>query len=106
MLPLMLRLLGRGDILLRLLGREAHLLDDRVGSGDDAPAVIAGLEARDHRVTNDDARHRVGQENCSAVAHLNAGLTLVGCNEQDYTIILALLADAPGATQPVTVILN
>src|SRR5207248_10786775 len=106
MLPLLLRLLGGGDILLRLLGRQAHLLDDGISAGDDAAAVITGPEARDHRVANDDARHRVGQENSSAVAHLNAGLTLVGCNEKDHAIILALLADAPGATQPVAVILN
>src|SRR5207248_10382112 len=105
-LPLLLRLLGGGAILLPLLRRQAHLLDHGVSARDDPAAVITRLEARDHRITNDDARHRVGQENRSAVAHLNAGLTLVGCNEKDHAIILALLADAPGATQPVAVILN
>ena len=37
---LLLRLLGRRDILLRLVGRQAHLLDDRVRAGFDPAAVV------------------------------------------------------------------
>jgi hypothetical protein len=40
MLPLLLRLLGRGNVLLRLRRRQAHLLDDLVRAFFDPAAII------------------------------------------------------------------
>src|SRR5207248_4395283 len=106
MLARLLRLFGLGDVLLRFLGREAHLLDDRVRAGDDPAAVIAGLEVRHDRVADDDARHGIGQRRGRAIADLDPYLPLVGGNEQDHAIVLGFLPNAPGAAETVAVVLD
>ena len=94
MLALLLRLLGRGDILLRFVGRQAHLLDDRVGAGLDPAAIIGRvlLEVRQDRLADDHARHRVGQEAAGAIAGRDPDLPLVGRDEQEHAVVLAFAA--------------
>ena len=93
MLALLLRLLGRRDILLRLVGRQAHLLDDRVGAGLD-PAAIVGrvlLEMRQDRLADDDARHGVGHVSAGAIAGRDPDLALVGRDQQQDAVVVLFL---------------
>ena len=79
MLPLLLRLRSGCDVLLCLVGRKTHLLDDCVSAGLDAAAIIGRVlfEVRQYRLTNDDARHRVGHESTGAITGRDPYLVLV-----------------------------
>src|SRR4029077_6558379 len=78
MLPLLLRLFGSRDILLRFFGRQAHLLDDLTRSGLDPAAIIWWrlFEVRKDGFANDHSRHGVGEESACAVAGRNPYFTL------------------------------
>ena len=95
-----------GDIASGLFGRKAHLLDDLISAGLDAPGHVASLEAWQDGVADDYARHRVGQEHAGAVAGLYAHLLLIGRDEQDHPVILTLAADPPLAPEPIAIILD
>ena len=95
---------------LRALGRfrrrKLHHRDDLVGAGDDPAAHVARLEARQDAFADDDARHRVGQEDARAIAGLDPHLALVGRDQQDDAVVLLLVADPPGAAEPIAIILD
>ena len=94
------------EILLRLFGRKAHLLDDRVGAGFDAAAHVPGLEPRKDHLARDHSGHRVGQEPAGAVAGRDPHLALVGCDEKEDAVVLLCAADLPIAAEPVGIVVD
>ncbi len=64
------------------------------------------LERRQDHCIDDDRGLRIGQPPLKAIADLDAYLALVFGNQQQRTVVLALLADPPGAAQLVAVIFD
>ena len=100
------RFCGLGGLLLRFGRRQAHRLDDLVGSGCDPAAIVARLEARQDGFADDHARHRVGQEHAGAVAGLDPHLLLVRSDKQDDAVIFLRVAELPVAAQAIAIILD
>ena len=78
--------------ILRVAGENLH---EVVDAALDAAGEIAGAKARQDGVVDDQARHRVGQRALEPVADLDPHLALVGRDDQQRAVVLALLADAP-----------
>src|SRR5213075_1729564 len=83
-----------------------HHRNDLVGAGGDATAKVAGLEPWNDAFADDDARHRVGQEDARAISGLDPDLVLLGRNQQDDTVVLLLATDPPLAAEPIAIILD
>src|SRR6266550_4364434 len=104
MLARLLRLLGCGDVLLRLVWRKAHLFDDRIGAGFDPAARVTGLEARKNVFARDHPGHGVGQESASAIARRDPDLPFVGRDDEDDAVTRLAAADLPIAAEPISII--
>ena len=70
----------------------------------DARRHVAGAEFRQDRVLDDQPGHRVGEIAFEAVADLDAHVALVRRDDQDDAVVLALLADPPGAAELIAVV--
>ena len=77
--------------------------DDVVDGAADAAGKIAGAEGRHHGVLDDQLGVQVGQRAFEPVADLDAHLAVVLGDQQQDAVVLAGLAEPPGAEQPVGV---
>ena len=84
---------------------EQHVLDV-AHAGADARRKVAPAELGQDGVLDDEARHGVGHHRLQPAADLDAHLALVGRHDQQDAVVLALLADAPFAPEPVAVVLD
>ncbi len=98
------RRLGLGDILLCLVVGKAELLDDGCGPVDDAALDIARTEFGQHLLLQDHTGEGVGQHWLQAIADLDAHLVFGGRQDEQGAVVLALLADAPGAAELIAVV--
>ncbi|CRM47105.1 hypothetical protein [Pseudomonas sp. 58 R 12] len=87
-------------------GFTAHHLHHRGHAIADAFAVIAGLERRCNHLIDDHPRLRIGEHAFQAVADFDTQFALITGDDQQRAVILALLADAPLASQLITEVLN
>src|SRR5690606_16763711 len=91
---------------LLLEGVTSQHLDYRLCAAGDARCKIFLLECwRDDWVDND-RRLRIGQSALQTVAHFDADLALIRGDNQQRTVVLSLLANAPVATQLVAELLD
>ena len=72
----------------------------------DAGVIIALLERRPHHLFDDDLRLRIGQNTFKAVADFDADLVFRRRDDDQRAVVLALLADAPGAAELIAVVLD
>src|SRR5689334_9610473 len=95
MLSLLLRLLRRGDVLLRFVRGKAHLLDDRVCPGLDSATIIGRvlLEVGEDCFADDDPGHGVGHKSASAVARRDRDLSFLRSNYQQNAIVVFRTAE-------------
>ena len=63
------------------------------------PAKIAAPELRQDGVLDDELRHRVGHQRLEAAADLDAHFAIVGRDDEQDAVVLALLSDAPLAAE-------
>ncbi len=80
-------------------------LHDGLAAGDDAVHHVAPLEGGQDPGLDDVRGDGVGQGAFQAITHLDTHLALVLGDEQQDAVILALLADAPVATELIAVLL-
>ena len=78
--------------------------DDVVDRLADAAGKIAGPEGRNHRVLDDQPRVQIGQRALQPVAHLDPHLAVVARHQQQNAIVLARLAELPGAEQAIGIV--
>ena len=97
----------------RALGALLHLVCVAEQHGFDvADAVphaarkIAAPELGQYGVFDDELRHRVGHERLQPPADLDAHLAVVGRDEQEHAVVLALLPERPFAREPDAVVLD
>ena len=86
---------------LRAIALEHH--DDVLDGTADAAGKVAGAKGRHHRVFDDQPRMQVGERAFETVADLDPHLSIALRDEQQNAVVLARLAKAPGAEQPVGV---
>ena len=72
----------------------------------DAAREVAGAEARQDPVLDDDLRQRVGEDRLEPVADLDADLALVGRDDEEDAVIELGGADAPMAAELIAEILD
>jgi hypothetical protein len=89
------------------LGRVAgeHTLD-AVYALFDSTGEVAGSEAGQDRVVDDDLRQRVGEDGLEPTANFDADLALIGCNDKQDAVVLFFGTDAPMAPELITVVLD
>src|SRR5205814_10330741 len=80
--------------------QETHELD---GARLYAGIIIAGAELRDDNVLDDELAFGIGERAFEAVTHFDAHLALVRRHDENRAVVLALLPDAPGAAELITV---
>ncbi len=81
-------------------------MDDGRRAVDDAALEVARAELRKHLLLQDQAGKGVGQHWLQAIADLDADLVLGGDDDEQGAVVLALLADAPGAAELVAVVVD
>jgi len=70
------------------------------------PASTSRSEPRNDRVLDDHPRQRVGQDSLEAIPDLDSHFALVRSDDEQRTVVLALLADAPRPTKLIAEILD
>ena len=98
--------LSLDDIGLGLVVRQGELLDQGVGPVGHAALDVAGAELGQHLFLQDHAGQGVGEHRLQAVADLDAHLVFAGRHDEQGAVVLALLADAPGAAELIAVVLD
>src|SRR5712671_933558 len=87
--------------ILGIAGQQQNKIVNAVLDGTDK---VASAKPRQDGILDDQARHRIRDGALEPVPDLDPHPSLVGCHQQDRAVVLALLADAPGAAEPVTVV--
>src|SRR3546814_4699629 len=59
---------------------------------------------RNDRALDNDAGHRVGEDAFKAISHLDPYLAFTGRDDQQRSIIFALLSDAPCTAKPIAIV--
>src|SRR3546814_20446953 len=59
---------------------------------------------RNDRALDNDAGHRVGEDAFKAISHLDPYLAFTGRDDQQRSIIFALLSDAPCTAKPIALV--
>ena len=70
-----------------------------LAAGANAACEVAAAEAVQDGVFYDDAAHGIGHDRLEPLADFNAHLALVRCNDEQDTVVLARLTDAPVAAE-------
>src|SRR3546814_8900603 len=66
--------------------------------------IIILFEMRNDRALDNDAGHRVGEDAFKAISHLDPYLAFTGRDDQQRSIIFALLSDAPCTAKPIAIV--
>ena len=82
-----------------------HVLDV-AHAGADAGREVAAAELGQDRVLDDELRQGVGHHRLEPAADLDPDLVLVGRDDEQDAVVLALLADAPRAAELVAEVLD
>ena len=102
-LVLLLRL--GGDLRCLVCG-QGQLLDDGIGTGLDPAGHVAGLEARDDLLVDDQAGQTVGQDRFQAIANLDPDLALLGRDDQHRAFVLVFGAQLPVPAKLIAIVGN
>lgn len=68
--------------------------------------IVAAAKFGDDRTIDDDARKRIGHDAFQAIADLDAHLSVIGRNHQQYAVIFLFLAQRPGPEKAVGIGFN
>jgi hypothetical protein len=72
----------------------------------DTAREIAGAEARQDRIVDDDPRQGIGEDRLQSVADFDTDLALVRRDDQEHAIVELLGADAPVPAELIAVVLD
>src|SRR5262245_13792780 len=96
---------GAGARLHRFGVAEQHVTDV-LHAGFDAGGEIAAPERRQDRILDDELAHGVGELGLQPAPDLDAHLALLGRYDQNYAVVLALLAELPAAAELIAKVLD